>query len=289
MTTRFDSPAMNGISCNAQSLRPRGQTAATKHSRRLIVQTGCAMLAGRLRSWSAEPTLGVILPRKGAVPAEALTMYPSGVRFVTQAFSTPEDGPLTGTLATYEKLKDRMVPAAEALARQGAQAILLLGTSVTFYRGAAYNQAIIDSIRRATGLPTTTMSSAIVEGLKAVGGRRLAVATGYIDEVNQQFRVFLQESGFEVVALKGLGLLTPADLSLEEVGKFAGTVYDVAPGADALVLALAATRTLEVIGPLEERCRAPVISARPHAFWAGVRLLGQNGTASGFGKLLSRR
>ena len=92
MTTRFDFPAMSVISGNAQRPRPRGQTAASKLSRRLIVKAGCAMLAGRLRSWSAEPILGVILPRKGAVPAEALTMYPSGVRFVTEAFSTADDG-----------------------------------------------------------------------------------------------------------------------------------------------------------------------------------------------------
>ena len=214
-------------------------------------------------------------------------MYPSGVTFRVEGFSTEADGPLTGTLATYEKFKDRMVPVARALAKQGAQAILLLGTSVTFYKGAAYNQAIVDSIHKETGLPTTTMSSAIVDALRAVGGHRLAVATGYIDEVNQQFRVFLEESGFEVLVLKGLGLLTPSDMGSEQLGTFTESVYDSARNADAIVMAFAASRTLEAIAPLEQRCRIPVISARPHAFWAGVRLLGLKGTAP-FGTLLSR-
>ena len=259
------------------------------HSRRQMLGLCASMLTAPIRSLYAEPTLGVILPRKDTVPAEALTMYPTGVRFLTEGFSTADDGPLIGTLATYEKFKDRMVPAAEALSKQGAQAILLLGTSVTFYKGAAYNQSIADSIHQATGLAATTMSSAIVEGLHAVGARRLAVATGYIDEVNEQFRVFLQESGFEVVALKGLGLLTPSALSQEQnLGKFAESVYDTAPKADAVVMAFAASRTLEVIAPVERRCGVPVISARPHAFWAGVRLLGLRGTASGFGTLLSK-
>jgi arylmalonate decarboxylase len=214
-------------------------------------------------------------------------MYPSGVRFEVEGFSTEEDGPLTGTLATYEKFKDRMVPAARVLAKQGAQAILLLGTSVTFYKGAAYNQALVDSIRKETGLPATTMSSAIVDGLRAVSGHRLAIATGYIEEVNQQFRVFLEESGFEVLVLKGLGLLTPSDMSPEQLGNFSASVYEASPKADAIVMAFAASRTLEAIAPLEQRCRIPVVSARPHAFWAGVRLLGLKGTAP-FGTLLSR-
>ena len=258
------------------------------HSRRRMLGLCGAMLTAPLHSLCAEPTLGVILPRTGAVPPEALTMYPTGVTFLTEGFSTEDDGPLTGTLATYEKFKDRMVPAAESLRKQGAQAVLLLGTSVTFYKGAAYNQAIVDSIRRATGLPATTMSSAIVEGLRAVGARRLAVATGYIDEVNEQFRIFLQESGFEVLALRGLGLTAPPAMSPESLGNFAQTVYDMAPKADGVVMAFASSRTLEAIARVERRCGVPVISARPHAFWAGVRLLGLRGSASGFGTLLSR-
>lgn len=268
--------------------KPQAATASLlpPHRRRFL-QAGCAILSSQFGSWGADPCLGVILPRKGPVPAEARTMYPSGLRFEVEGFSTEEDGPLTGTLATYEKFKDRMVPTARALAKRGAHAILLLGTSVTFYKGAAYNQAIVDSIRKETGLPTTTMSSAIVDGLRAVNGHRLAVATGYIDEVNQQFRVFLEESGFEVLVLRGLGLLTPSDMSSEQLGNFSASVYEASPKADAIVMAFAASRTLEAIAPLEQRCRIPVISARPHAFWAGVRLLGLKGTAP-FGTLLSK-
>ena len=39
------------------------------------------------------------------------------------------------------------------------------------------NQKLIDDVRKATGLPTTSMSTAVIEGLKAVKARRIAVAT----------------------------------------------------------------------------------------------------------------
>ena len=45
-------------------------------------------------------------------------------------------------------------------------------------------QAVID----ASGLPATTMSDAVIDGLNAVGGHRVAVATAYNDEVNDRLR-----------------------------------------------------------------------------------------------------
>ena len=42
--------------------------------------------------------------------------------------------------------------------------------------------------------------------MRRVGGRRLAVATAYEESVNLRLRAFLKEEGFEVLALKGLGI-----------------------------------------------------------------------------------
>jgi arylmalonate decarboxylase len=259
------------------------------HSRREFLRAGCAFALAAGQPLGGEPVLGLVLPAAAAVPAEALAMYPAGVRFVTESLSKPGDAPLVGTLATYERLQDRIVPAARVLVDKGADAILLLATSVTFYKGAVHNQNLIESIQSATKRPATTMSSAIVDALRAVGGKRVAVASGYTEEVNAQFRVFLEESGFDVMAIRGLGLLTPPDkLSRNDLEAFVADVVQAAPKANALVLALASTRTLELIMPLEKRWNVPVVSARPHAFWAGLRLLGLKGTVPGLGTVLSK-
>ena len=259
------------------------------HSRREFLRAGCGLALAAQQRPGRDPILGLILPTGSAVPAEALALYPAGIGFVTEGLSRPGDAPLVGSLATYERLQDRIVPAARALLDKGADAILLLGTSVTFYKGAAHNQRLIDSMQTATKRPATTMSSAIVDALRSRGGKRLAVATGYTDEVNGQFRVFLKESGFDVVALRGLRLLTPPDnLPRSELETFVIEVFLAAPNPDALVLAFASTPTLDLIGPLETRCQVPVVSARPHAFWSGVRLLGVKAGVDGFGTVLSK-
>lgn len=212
-------------------------------------------------------------------------MYPSGVEFralgVGLERMTPEG---------YDQVVGRIVPAAQTLAAQGANAIAVMGTSLTFYKGAAFNKQLQDSISKATGLPATTMSTAIVEGLKAVGGHRLAVATAYNEEVNRRLRAFLDECGFDILVVKGMGIERFEDrppITPEELLNFSAGVWQSAPKADALLISCGALKTLELLAPLEQRCNVPVVSSLPHAFWAGVRLLGLSGRAPGYGTLLS--
>jgi arylmalonate decarboxylase len=213
-------------------------------------------------------------------------MYPSGVEFIVEGLGleslTPEG---------YDKVIDRIKPAAEKLASRGAKAIALMGTSLTFYKGAAFNQQLTDTLKRATGLPATTMSTAVVEGLKTVGGRRLAVATAYADEVNARLIAFLKESGFEVVKLKGLGITdmeTPGKVTPPQLLKFSAGVYESSRGANAMLVSCGGLRTLEMLAPLEQQTHVPAVSSTPHALRAGVRLLGLSGKVKGFGALLAK-
>jgi arylmalonate decarboxylase len=257
-----------------------------RYSRRQILQTGCAVLAATASGRAADPVLGMIYPQKVPVTAETLAMYPSGVRFLIEGV-----GLQTMTPAGYDSVIDRIVPAARKLAADGAQAIMLMGTSLSFYRGAAFNQELADSIRRATKLPASTMSSAVVEGLKTMGGRRLAVPTAYNDEVNRRLEGFLKESGFDVLVVKGMGIERigeAGNVRREDLEAFAVRVFRTAPSADAMLLSCGGFRTLESIAPIERQCTVPVVSSSPHALRAGVRLLGLPGTAAGFGQLLSK-
>jgi len=73
----------------------------------------------------------------------------------------------------------------------------------------------------------------------------------------------------------------------DELLNFSASVYEGARKADALVISCGALKTLDLIVPLEKRCKVPVISSTPHALWASVRLLGLTGQAKGFGRVLA--
>jgi arylmalonate decarboxylase len=258
-------------------------------SRRTFLTRASAIAAWTALGRSAEaadPVLGMIFPPANTpVPAEAHLMYPSGVRFLATGVGlermTPEG---------YDQVVDRIVPRAQELRAQGANAICVMGTSLTFYKGARFNQQLTEQIVGATNLPATTMSTAIVEGLRAVGGQRLAVATAYNQEVNERLGSFLNESGFQVVAIKGLGIERFEDrppVTESELLEFSTEVWRQAHGADAILISCGALKTLQILAPLEQRSGVAVVSSLPHALWAGVRLLGLSGRVPGYGTLLS--
>jgi arylmalonate decarboxylase len=256
-------------------------------SRREVLQAGLAVGASAsLGLAQTLPLLGLIAPPADyPVPDEGLTLYKSNIRFTVFGLGlksmTPEG---------YDSVIDKILPAAERQAKEGANAIVIFGTSLTFYKGAAFNQKLIDDVRKATGLRTTSMSTAVVDGLKAVGAKRIAAATAYNDEVNRRLGVFLRESGFEVLTLSGLGLEAigePGKVSQETLQKFCAGVFAKAPKADALLVSCGGLRTLEIVAPLEATCRVPVVSSTPHALWAGMRLLGLNVKAPGYGRLIA--
>jgi arylmalonate decarboxylase len=232
-----------------------------------------------------DPMLGLVMPVDPSVPPEAADMYPRGIRF--QAASV---GLKTMTPKGYDEVLERIAPAAKALGLQGAQAIVLMGTSLSFYKGAAFNRELTQRVSAASGCPAVTMSTAVTEGLKSVGGKRLAVATAYDDEVNHRLRTFLQEEGFDVLTIRGLGVENVGDIrnvTRDGLLRFSVEVFESAHRPDALLISCGGLRTLDLLEPLERRCKVPVVSSLPHALRAGALLLGQSGRVPGHGRLLS--
>jgi len=257
-------------------------------SRRAFLQAGLAVGAGANLAFGAEtrPLLGLIAPPADyPIPPEGLALYDSNIRFTVIGL-----GLKTMTPDGYDSVIDKIVPAAVELKKRGATAIDLLGTSLTFYRGAAFNEKLLGDIRKATGLKATSMSTAVVDGLRAVGAKRVAAATAYNEEVNRRLNTFLGESGFEVVAMKGLGLEAigdPGKVTQDTLHKFSADVFKQASKADALLVSCGGLRTLEILAPLETETRVPVVSSLPHALWSGMRLLGLRVKAPGYGRLLA--
>ena len=257
--------------------------------------TACAAAAaatqlGADRATAADkvPVLGLIFPPADrGIPEEGVAMYGERLKFVVTGLGvermTPEG---------FNAVIDRVPAAAKKLAELGAEAIELTGTSLTFYKGEAYNQQLRKTVTDASGLPATTMSNGVIEGLKAVGARKVAVATAYNDEVNTRLRAFLIEHGMTPVVVTGLGIEAMKDIdrvTQDDLIAFGERVRKSAADADSLLVSCGGFRTLEIIAPLEARTGVPVISSMPHGLWAGARLVGLSGAAPGYGRLLSRK
>jgi arylmalonate decarboxylase len=256
----------------------------THTSRRQFLETAAAAVAAPLAS-AAEPVMGMIFPPANyPVPPEAKMLYPNGVTFLAEGLA------FNGmTLESYDEAVPRIVPTALKLKERGAAAISIMGTSLTFYKGAAFNQELIERVHQATGLPATSMSSGIVDGLKVAGAKRVAVATAYTDNVNATLERFLKESGFEVLTIKGLNLIRATNaVTQEQLYDFSAGVFATAPKADTLLISCGGLKTIDLLVPLEAKCKVPVVSSTPHALMNAVRLVGFNPRTMGYGSVLAK-
>ena len=257
----------------------------THPSRRQFLSTAAAAaLAAPLVS-AAEPVMGMIFPpANNPVPPEATQLYPKGVTFLAEGLA------FNGmTIESYDEAVPRIVPAALKLKERGATAISIMGTSLTFYKGAAFNRELIEKVHQATGLPATSMSSGIVDGLHVAGAKRVAVATAYSDVVNATLERFLKESGFEVSVIKGLNLIRATGaVTQDQLFNFSTGVFAAASKADTLLVSCGGLKTIDLLVPLEAKCKVPVVSSTPHALMNAVRMVGVSPRVTGYGSVLAK-
>lgn len=230
--------------------------------------------------------IGLVVPfPDDRVPAEGLEMYPD-IDFVPRG-----TGVRSLTPAGYDAAIDRVVPAAEELAREGVEAVMVIGTSLTFYRGPEFHDDLLERLRAATGLPCSTMSQAIVDGLHGFGARRIAVATAYTDVVNDRLRALLTHHGLEVAALRAFGITDFGDgvirRSEAEIVELAEEAIAEAGPVDTVLISCGGLQTLHVATPIETSTGVPVVASTQAAFRAALRLVGVTGDLSGYGRLLA--
>ena len=230
--------------------------------------------------------IGLVVPHaEDKVPDEGPRMYPHA-HFIPKGVGvrslTPEG---------YAAAFDAIMPAAEHLTKQDVDAIMVIGTSLTFYRGPEAHDRLLEKLRTTTGLPVSTMSQAIIDGLNEVGAKKVAVATAYTDIVNQRLSELLTAAGFKVLSLEAFNILEfggPGRKSESDIIALSGEAVAKAPGADGLVISCGGLKTLGVAQPLEGRHGVPVVSSTPAAFWAAMRLIGESGHMAGHGRLLEQ-
>ena len=233
-----------------------------------------------------DATIGLVVPfAEDRLPDEGLQMYPT-MRFVPRGVGvrslTPE-----GFAAAF----DAIPAAADYLVREGVDAIMVIGTSLTFFRGPDAHDRLLEDLRLRTGLPVSTMSEAIVDGLREVGARRVAVATAYSDVINARRKELLAASGIETASLECFDILEfggPSRKSEADIIALSSQAVAKAPQAEGILISCGGLRTLGVARPLEDRHGLPVVSSTPAAFWAAMRLVGESGRVTGCGRLLEQ-
>ena len=153
-------------------------------------------------------------------------------------------------------------------------------------------RTLLDHIRPTSGRATvfgidTTVDP--VDSLVELGVKKVVVGTAYSDPVNQVLHKFLTDSGFQVLALKGLQKTDASEINLitsDIPYNLAKEVYSQAPEADGIFISCGRLRGLDFIDRLEQEIGKPVTNSTQPAVRAALKLAGVWEPVEGYGRLL---
>lgn len=146
---------------------------------------------------------------------------------------------------------------------------LVMGmSSETFWGGRKGTEEFERNIERLSGLSIATGARACERALAVLGARRLGIVTPYQPVGDAQVRRFLEECGYEVVALKGLRCPTAVSIAHEDEATLRRAI-------------------LEVNRPEVEAIVQVGTNINAATFWYALRENGITDQVRGFGRLLA--
>lgn len=202
----------------------------------------------------------------------------------------------TVRLSTKERrwMPEQAITLAPIFVESGVDLIVYACAETSFLGGPNDHGRVSDEITAATGIPSTTAVSAMVEALRALKSRRIALVTPYSTVRTELMKESLLEHGFETVHSVN------RDFNAEhgDAREWFYTnrqpphvAYQMAreadrPEADTVLVSATNFRTLDVIDLLEETLGKPVITTNQAILWASLRRLRLWAPISGRGRLL---
>jgi maleate cis-trans isomerase len=176
------------------------------------------------------------------------------------------------------------VPAAAKLLAHAKVDVICYGcTGGGFIKGPGYDQQLTNEIKEATGIPGTTTIVGVTDALRAFDAKKLCVASPYEPWLNDKLRDFLGKTGFEVLAIKGLGTQAHSSVKAEDVEALVTSVDR--PDAQAIFISCTNFGTLDIIESLEKKLGKPVVTSNSASMWKMMRLVGDKSAVPGGGRL----
>jgi maleate isomerase len=226
--------------------------------------------------------IGLIYPAAGvAGDMDFHRMAPEGVAIVTTRMPL-EKADAEGLI----KMAAEVEKNASLLAQARPDIIIFGCTTGSLVKGIGYDKEIIDRIQNHVHMAAITTSTAVIESFLALKLKKIAVVTPYIDDLNQREKVFIEKSGFQVTAIKGLGVLDANEMQNvrhEQMYRLAKEVFT--EDADALFISCTGIAVIDIIEPLEKDLNRPVVTSNQATMWRALRKIGIRETVNRLGKL----
>jgi maleate isomerase len=137
--------------------------------------------------------------------------------------------------------------------------------------------------------PVITSAGALIEGLKVIGARRIAIVAPYMKPLTELVVDYIRHEGFEVVDYIALEIPDNLDVGRHDPARLPNIVQNLKlDGVDAIVLsACVQMPSLPAVARVEAMTGKPVITAAIATTYAILKQLGLTRVVPGAGALLS--
>jgi maleate isomerase len=138
------------------------------------------------------------------------------------------------------------------------------------------------------GLPTTAPLAAAVAGFHALGTRRVALLTPYVDRINRMMRDYLEARGVSVPVLGSFNHENDNEVARIDAASVRDAVLELGrhPAVDAVFVSCTSLRVAEAVAGLEDALGKPVTSSNHALAWHSLRLAGCADPLPGWGRLM---
>jgi maleate isomerase len=134
-----------------------------------------------------------------------------------------------------------------------------------------------------------TVITAEMEAMRAMGIRKVVVSTPHREDMNERMERFLNNAGFQVLRIGGLGCLRNTEIAAQPIHasyKLSKKLYDEAPEADGVFVHCPRWPTIDGVPLLEKEIGKPVVCSSQATIWLALRLLKVREKIQGWGRLM---
>ena len=160
-------------------------------------------------------------------------------------------------------------------------------TVSSFLKGKNWDHDFPRKWRDRSDFQVTTTALSLVESLRHLSARKIAVATPWHEAANTAARNYMEGCGFEWVSMSSrpLNRFEVNDMQPEDTYRFAREADS--PEAECLCIFATDLPSAEILQKLEDELEKPVISSNSAILWNSIRLLDIRHRVKGFGRLLN--
>lgn len=238
-------------------------------------------MEGSYHDWAAESSslrVGLLVPSSNTVmEVDLYRNLPKRMTLHTARMYLEET-----TRSAEIRMIEEFAPKAAELVKTAKPHLAVFGcTSAGSLGGPQYDREICSRLSKITGVPTVGVFSSVREALRRSKAQSVAVITPYIADINASIKAGLEEDGFKVVSIHGMGIDVNFELATVTAEEITAFSVERLRGVKADIIFFSCTNfhAMEALPLLKRQLNYPMITSNTATLEAIVTLEKQFHTA----------